>query len=706
MAESRRLSMLLRRFGLALIAAALGWLIAVVDQLSGEGLFDEIENASYDWRLRTLFEWPEDSSVAIVDIDEASLRFANREWFLRWPFERQVYDSLLRACQRAGAKAVVFDILFSEDDDYDPDFAAALAAHGNAYLAYHLISGSENNDAPWPVADNGLATGSSERAALPPVAMLHAAARGGGHADMQADADGVLRRNQLLIRHAGSLLPALGLAPLLGGHGPSVSINAEGIVIDGKSVPLDPAGRFVVPWRPLDGPDEIPRVPFAMLVSDQDDVDRGIGSSLAPEVLGHLRDKVVFVGASAAGGYDMRASPWDHLDLGVRYQASVYDALAQGLFVRESSPWLDLLLAALLTIGVASAAVLLPRVAWQIPAAVLVMGLHSTVVLWWFSGDRLWVSWIAPQVGALLALSTGSAFNYLSEGRARRRIRNAFQHYLAPVVVHQLEQDPGALALGGERREITALFTDLAGFTTLSESLDPESVVALLNEYLTEMCTIIMAEGGTVDKFEGDAIIAMFGAPIEASDHAASACRAALLMQRRLAELVAEWQAQGRPPLAMRVGINTGEAVVGNMGSKDRFDYTMIGDAVNLAARLEGANKAYASGILVSQATRDHAGEALRFQELDRLRVKGKAVAVPVHTVIGLAGEAVDEELDGAFACALQRYREQDFTAAGAAFAALVGRHDSAEIYMQRCQQLAANPPGPDWDGAFTMTTK
>ena len=337
--------------------------------------------------------------------------------------------------------------------------------------------------------------------------------------------------------------------------------------------------------------------------------------------------------------------------------------------------------------------------------------------LWWVLGGLafsllgMWIGLVEPTTGMLLAVLGGTIANYLTEGRERRAIKHAFQHYLAPAVVAELMHDPTKLRLGGERREITAFFSDIAGFTSIAEQLEPTVLVTLMNECLSELSAILLEEVGTIDKYVGDAIVAMFGAPFDQPDHAVRACRAALRCQVRMEELRAEWAQEGLPELRTRIGLNSGTCLVGNMGSRQRFDYTMLGDVVNLAARLEGAGKAYRSELLVGEGTRRLAGDAILMRHLDAVRVKGKLEPVDVYAPYAVAGQStVDaDHIAARYADALASYRCRSFEDAAAALMdvlALDPDDGPSQVLMARIEWFEEHPPPADWDGVFEMTTK
>jgi adenylate cyclase len=311
---------------------------------------------------------------------------------------------------------------------------------------------------------------------------------------------------------------------------------------------------------------------------------------------------------------------------------------------------------------------------------------------------------IAPMIAAILSFMSSAAYVSIVEGQEKRMIRGAFSKYVPPGVVDELVADPSKLRLGGEKRTISMLFSDVQGFTSMSEVLAPETLLTVLNEYLDEMSDIVFNEGGTLDKYIGDAVMSLYGAPTALPDHALHACRTALLMQRRLGELNARWRSEGREwgDLHIRIGVNTGSPVVGNIGGERRFDYTALGDSVNLAARLEPACKTYGLRIMIADETRRQAGDAIIVRELDFLAVYGKAEPVAVYELVGLKGDEIeDSELYDLYNRGLQAHRSRDFEMALQYWnAALELKPDDgpSKLYKERSEEYLHSPPPADWD--------
>jgi adenylate cyclase len=312
----------------------------------------------------------------------------------------------------------------------------------------------------------------------------------------------------------------------------------------------------------------------------------------------------------------------------------------------------------------------------------------------------------------LLSFVGHNLYHYILTQHERRMIQGAFSHYVPAKVVSEILENPDKLQLGGEERVVSVMFSDVAGFTSISERLTPAELVNLLNEYLTEMTEIVLAHDGIIDKYEGDAIMAEFGVPVHFDNHAFMACSAALQMQKKLAYLRQKWQKEGKPLLKARIGINTGEVIVGNMGSKNVFDYTVMGDHVNLGSRLEGANKFYGTYIMISEFTYDEIKDDFYTRELDLIRVKGKEQPIKVFELIASKRERINEkflEMLNLYAQGLEYYKSQQWDDAINCFESclkLVPEDTPSTEYRSRCIEYKFNSPGPDWDGVTVMTEK
>lgn len=427
-----------------------------------------------------------------------------------------------------------------------------------------------------------------------------------------------------------------------------------------------------------------------------------------------LKDKVLIYGLTATGTQDFNPTPFSPRYQMLGYHVNAFNTIITGQFLHRMDRPFRLMM--IVSLGVIMG--LLVPLFGPLSGALVVAGLLTAqlgAAYYLFKLSGLWIDIIGPVGVIFLSYLTISVYNYIVERRERSFIQNSFKMYLSPTVVDQIAHNPDLLALGGRRAVCTVLFTDVAKFSTLSEKMTAEALVELLNEYLGAMTDIIMAHNGTVDKYEGDLIMAFFGAPIDYPDHAVQACYACLAMQKKLAELRALWKEQGRPDyvykMQARVGLNTGEVVVGNMGCTQRMDYTVMGDNVNLASRLEGANKPYGTHIMISESTYAMAKDAIEVRQLDMIRVVGKNEPVKVYEVLSKKGEldpgkavVVAEYNEG-----LQLYRAQEWDRAMEHFLRAMNLDSDdgpSKTYIDRCERLKAEPPGPEWDGVWQMTEK
>jgi adenylate cyclase len=426
---------------------------------------------------------------------------------------------------------------------------------------------------------------------------------------------------------------------------------------------------------------------------------------------GEIEDKIVLVGAVATGIYDLRVTPLASVFPGVEVHANIIDNILKGDFIvrPEWASLVDMFSLLLLGFGLGW---LFPRLR-PVPGAgvmLLVFVAHLYVNTILMVNGGYWLNVIYPSLLIPMGYLGVSIYKYIHEEREKRKIKGAFQFYVTPAVVHQMLQDPNALKLGGEKKVLSVLFSDIRGFTSLSESLPPEGLVHLLNEYLTEMTNVVFRHDGTLDKYIGDAVMAIYGAPLPQEDHPERACLSALDMMEDLHKLQTRWAAEGKPAIDIGIGINTGEMVVGNMGSERRFDYTVIGDEVNLASRLEGLNKQYGTHVIISEFTQSLVRDHILCRELDLVRVKGKAKPVRIFEVVGrkdasaLDGGWIEIFGEGLLACRSLRWEE-----AASCFQKvleLCPEDGPAQMYLKRCELLRSSPPPSGWDGVFDWQTK
>ncbi|MBW2037837.1 MAG: adenylate/guanylate cyclase domain-containing protein [Deltaproteobacteria bacterium] len=714
-----------------------------------------VELKTVDLRFLSRGQVPPGPEVVLAVIDEKSLQHEGK-----WVWPRSKFTQLVQILSECGARVIAFDIGFLEPDrnstvaavtnfehvirrlgikderldlylkearqEADNDFVFAsvikrskarvvlgyffqMTPEGLGHIDEKIVKQQIKNAR---TSRYSLIRYTSDRAqqvrfpeAFMPqsnIRIIARSARYSGYFNMFPDRDGAVRWVPLVLRCRKHLYAPLAVQAVRAytGRLPTLVIAEYGIqkIQIGKyAIPTNESGQFMVNYR--GGPRTFPHISITDILRHR----------VAPE---RLKDKIVLVGSTAVGIYDMRVTPFSNVFPGLEIHANIIDNILHQDFIQRPN-WATIFdLAAIGLMGLIPG-LLLPRLR-ALPGMAIAIGLLVAYIVtcqYLFSHRGAWLNIVHPATVLVLVYVSLTAYKYLTEERQKKFIRDAFSTYLAPSVVEQLIKSPEKLVLGGEDRVITAFFSDVQGFTSISEKLNPTELVELLNEFLTEMTDIILRYEGTVDKFEGDAIIAFFGAPNILEDHAVRACMAGVDMQRRLAELRAMWKAKGRPQLKMRIGLNTGSAVVGNMGSKTRMDYTMMGDTVNTAARLEGVNKIYGTYMMISSSTYKAAKGMIFARELDTIGVVGKGEPLVVYEVIGYPGEIDDNVRTAAceYASGLDAYRNQDWDNAISHFKRVlsINPHDGpAQTMLKRCREFKATPPGRDWDGVFRMATK
>ena len=695
--------------GRALLQGALCGLVAaaVALLLWLAGLLTPLENLTWRWRAAWFARGASTSPIVLIALDQRSLDWGQRENGLSWPWPREAYVPILDFCQRAGVRAVAFDLLFSEPSSYGVADDQALAA-GLASVPSVVAVALSRQGPPvgWPAAlTPPPVAGRNLSATVPryvsgtfPLRELGNACRVSGNVSARPDEDGIYRRFALLDRLDDQPVPALPLALLLAAEPAlQVAVNPESLTIGRHVAPTDAQGEAILRFHGAAG--TFPTLSAAAVIQSELRLREGGAPSIDPA---RLRGAYVIFGLTAPGLFDLRATPLDGVAPGMEIHATALDNLLTDGFLRD----VPRVVSVLLTIVAAMVVGAILRAASRI-RSILVIGaiaLPLPLLIGFAAYQGGWWLPVLPQTVALAAtFITLLLLNYATEGKQRRYIRQAFNQYLHPTVIEQLLQHPGSLRLGGERREITVFFSDLQGFSTFSEQLEPEALTALLNEYLSAMTDIILDRGGTVDKYVGDAIVAFWNAPLDQPDHAGRAVEAALACQARLAALRPLLKERSGHSLHMRIGINTGAAVVGNMGSQRRFDYTALGDTVNLASRLEGVNKEFGSEILLAEATARQLDGRFAVREIARVSVVGKTE--PVRIFEPLAGTVMGSEGLAVFAKALSHYYAGEFAEAAARFAPLAEIDPVAGCYAQRCREMLANPPLA-WDGVWRMSSK
>jgi len=682
-----------------------------------------LELRALDARQQFRGPLPVGPEVAIVAIDEKSLTELGR-----WPWPRSRTAELISELSRRGAASIALDIVFAEPQPGEDDqLAAAIRESGRVVLGYFIdFSATGASEAV-----TGLSTYNLIRPGLGKspgeywlenaprvvgnIPEIATAAKRAGYFNMLPDEDGIFRRVPLGVRYAPRESTAQILSPLSmealrrAERGAMLGITlgdfgVQHITLGDVEIPVDEQGIL---WVNYAGPARtFPHYSAADVLAGKIDYTL-------------IQGRVILVGTTATGAYDIRSTPFDPVSPGVEIHANVIEDVLRGRFVikphwlRQFDLWMIILLG--FVFGAALAFLKgLSGVFFTVAAIGIYLGAGQFV----FVRHGIPLGVVYHTLSMLSSFTAVGLFHFMTEAREKRRIRSAFDLYLEPSVARLVSEDPSRLRLHGEKAELTVLFADLRDFTSRSESLEPERLVEFMNEYFGVMTEEIFQHGGLLDKYIGDAIMALWGAPVSTANHALKACEAALDMAGRLDGLQSTWQriassdgaAPSLPRLGMGVGINTGPMVVGNIGSTRRFNYTVLGDAVNFASRLEACNKLYGTRILVGENTRIAVGNAFVLREIDSVRVKGKRLPVRIWELLARRSEAgALVTFASRFEEALRVYHGREWPRALDLFERFCIEYPTdttARIYLERCQSLIEHPPGDAWDGVYTFATK
>jgi adenylate cyclase len=683
--------------------------------------FYEYEATTYDWRVVTDIDVSDKhkrtiDEVIIVDVDEFS--FKELGTFYRWP--KEYWVEAINNVAAGQPSAILIDVIFDEnkiDPREDSIFVEGVRKAGNVYNA--LYFGMEEKDkfynkmdtepddlnwqdfvisAPKSLIDRYQSFDRISNTFYP----LLNAGKSAGHVNFDPDVDGVIRYSPLGRRFNDKFYPSISfraIYDILGATGLDFDEDNNEIVLqleDGeRRMPIDDKGRMLITYQ--GGYKIFRNISFEWAKNNK------IDSTF-------YKDKIVIFGTSLTALFDLRVTPIDPAYPGVATHASMLYQLLKEDYTYKLGDWQSMLISILFALIFTFIFLRLKPVFGVIISVIGILA-YIIVAFLVFNFESLWIPIVEPSIQIFLSFAVAFTYRYATEEKNKRFLKGVFSHYVTPSVVDELLTNPDKIKLGGERKVCTVMFSDVAGFTTISEQMEPEELVLLLNEYLTAMTNIVFKYDGMLDKYEGDAIMAVFGAPVERENDALDACYTAIEMQETLVGLREKWKSEGKPQLQARIGLNTGPMVVGNMGSESRFDYTVMGDAVNLGARLEPANKQYGTFVMMGEESYQKTKDKIVSRKLDLLRVKGKSEPIGVYEVVGRTGSVAENKLKvlDLFASGYAAYLMQKWDMAESFFAEAISvdqDDEPSKTYLKRCAMYRADPPGENWDGVFTMTTK
>lgn len=734
------------RIGLGLAVTVL--LLLNVSGAIDLGFIKRLEHFTYDARLNLMMPGTSDHRIVIVDIDEKSLKEQGR-----WPWSRnKLADLVNKLFHQYKIKVVGFDVVFAEADDssglknleslaagnlksdssfqnvveelrpkldYDQIFANSLKGR-NVVLGYYFRRDGKDSESIGQLPSPSFVEGSFKGKSIgfieadgygANLANLQQSAISAGHFNPEPDDDGISRKVPVLIGYKGGLYESLSIAvarialgspKLESGFAEGLGVGKkysglEWLKLGNKRIPVDERIAALIPYRGQQG--SFPYVSATDVLSGKASTEM-------------LENRIVLIGTTAPGLMDLRATPVQSVYAGVEIHANMIAGILDQNIKERPAYTLGAEFLIVLLIGLVMAfmlPILNPLWATSLTAGLFTLTLIFNLAIWQFA------NMVLPLASSLLLISTiyvlNMSYGFFVESRGKKQLAGLFGQYVPPELVDEMvEKGVEDFSLEGESRDLTVLFSDVRGFTTISEGLDPKQLTQLMNEFLTPMTHVIHHNRGTIDKYMGDAIMAFWGAPLADENHAEHALRAAMEMIDSLHVLQKEFEAKGWPPINIGVGLNSGVMTVGNMGSEFRMAYTVMGDAVNLGSRLEGLTKNYGVNIIVSEFTKDRAPGYV-YRELDSVRVKGKDEPVTIYEPVcelGKEDKAIRDELK-LYRETLKLYRNQNWDIAEMQFINLRNMNPERylyQMYIERIAYFRQNPPGSDWDGVFTFKTK
>lgn len=688
------------------------------------------------FRQRGKIELGDSSKVIILEIKQESFDQIPPP-YNKWPWSRSIFAQVIENLTEAGVKAIGIDIVMSDGDSFSAENDSMLARQikksGNVVVAGKVDDTQEqkklaretNTDKIYEDFQN----------------IFFSADSSVGLVTTPSDNDGVYRRYlpYAAVTTVNKHIPSFSYAILNKYYGLKNDYTAsrgDGYFdYNNKRIPQFDRYSTLVNFYGASG--TFKTIPFINVLDDKDfktvddiesnaefntwDCEDGLLKS------GIFKDKIVLIGSTMPEDKDIFPVAFsegrhagDNLMYGVEFHANAIQNVINNDFLEKQTKFSEILFIFFLTgfsfFGTSFLRKIKLRFGFLVEVLNFIVVLFLLFVIYqagvyFFIHAKIVTAIVSPAIGVVFGYFGSTAFHFLKERQQNVLIKGMFSQYVNKQVVQELLTNPDRLKLGGEKKNVTILFSDMAGFTTFSEGKSPEELVRFINGLLHEMTELIMINTGTLDKYLGDAVMAFWGAPLEQKDHAYRACRTALEMQNKVSEISQEWIQKGEKPLHIRIGLNSGDVIVGNVGGARHKNYTVMGDNVNLASRLEGANKEYNSAIMISESTYEAAKEFVLVRELDSIKVKGKTKPTKVFELIGMTDdEMAKQKLNSLedYISALDLYKQKKFAEASAYFEKCfsVQQDFTSKVYLERCKAYIENPPEEDWDGVFVMKTK
>jgi adenylate cyclase len=732
---------------LPLLISFLVLALAIFIKISDFYLVEQLQLKVFDeFQIRHPRAYTE-QPIKIIDIDDESM-----EKLGQWPWPRSKVAQIIDKLNQSGAAAIAMDIVFAEEDRTSPKHILSLWNQTDklSYLLKELpdhdelfaksisegpvVTGfvlTQENSKKHSLVKAGFSFAGNDPAPflshfegyVTSLQILEGASSGNGALNSMPDKDGILRRMPIVFTAEDKFVPSLSSEALRVAQGASGYIIKSAGASDEKSfgqntgvtavkigqfeIPTDSSGKFWIYYTDFHPERYIPA--WKILEPDFD--------------TSSLEGQILFIGTSAAGLRDIRATPLNPTISGVEVHVQALEQVMAGEFLNRPD-WINGAEILMMTIIGIILIIVMANLSAIWGALFTAVTLSSAVAFSWycFTEHRILIDPITPSIAIIFLYLSESMSRYITSEREKNQVRNAFSHYMSPALVAQLAAHPENLKLGGETKNLTMLFCDIRGFTTISESFNAQDLTTFINRFLTPMTTIILENKGTIDKYMGDCIMAFWNAPLDDAQHPQNACISALNMINALSDLnirqKQEAEEKGRKfvPIRIGVGLNTGDCCVGNMGSDQRFDYSVLGDDVNLASRLEGQSKTYGVDIVIGENTQKAATDFATL-EIDLIKVKGKNRPVRIHTLLGnktLAAQADFQAFSKLFNSMLESYRKQDWSGAKAMLNSAQTECSKLslnidglfDLYNERIAEFISNPPPADWDGVFEATSK